>query len=340
MSEVVREGLIIGFSPEEQVERKNEVITLDEEQTEVVDYQGSQMVVAGPGSGKTRVLTEKARRLYSAGKSILCICFTRAAASEMRTRIPNIPSTTIHAYCHGTVGWKDEWGYEGLLWRFRNSEDKTRYDWILIDECQDLNPIEFDIAMSLVEGHIFAVGDPHQSIYGFQGALGPTVSDLLKKNGCIEKVLHNNYRSSEKIVGKLNKIFERELVGKGPRDIGTSSILFRTNDVMFWVSGQLKKAGVPHTIVVSSSSDSDEKSRSVLGSSSLKLSTIHGAKGHEFDRVVLFDWYPDFKNDEEIRVYYVAMSRASKSFLEFSNIKDVLAFAEPYKKESSIMVFG
>lgn len=335
-----REGLIIGFDQDEKAERKKEVITLDEEQTEVVEYQGSQMVVAGPGSGKTRVLTEKARRLFNEGKNIICICFTRAAASEMRSRIPNIPSTTIHSYCNGTVGWKEEWGYEGLLWRFRNSEDKTRFDWVLIDECQDLNPIEFDIAMSLVGGHIFAVGDPHQSIYGFQGALGPTVSDLLKKNGCIEKVLHNNYRSSEKIVQKLNKIFDRDLVGKGPRDIGTSSILFRTNEVMFWVSKELKNSGIPHTIVVSSSSDTEEKSRSVLGASSLKLSTIHGAKGHEFDRVVLFDWFPSFKDEEEIRVYYVAMSRASKSFMELSTIKDILSFAEPYKRESSIMVFG
>lgn len=44
---------------------------LDKEQQEVVDYDGSTFVVAGPGSGKTRTLTEKARKLYNSGENLL-----------------------------------------------------------------------------------------------------------------------------------------------------------------------------------------------------------------------------------------------------------------------------
>jgi superfamily I DNA/RNA helicase len=48
----------------------------------------------------------------------------------------------------------------------------TKYDFIFIDECQDLSKSQFAIATKYgkKEGRILAVGDPKQSIYGFTGA--------------------------------------------------------------------------------------------------------------------------------------------------------------------------
>jgi len=69
------------------------LVLLDPEQTTAVEHRdGPMLVVAGAGSGKTRVLTERVVRLIRKGilpSQILAVTFTRKAASEMRTRVAN-----------------------------------------------------------------------------------------------------------------------------------------------------------------------------------------------------------------------------------------------------------
>lgn len=69
---------------------------------------GPSAVFAGPGSGKTRVVTLRAAHLVSQGKSILVTTFTNDATQEMRKRLqmlidPAIVQratiTTLHALC-------------------------------------------------------------------------------------------------------------------------------------------------------------------------------------------------------------------------------------------------
>jgi len=295
---------------------------LSSEQQGVVDSNESLVVVAGPGSGKTRVLTEKARQLMNDGHSILCLCFTRSAAREMSERVPMLPATTIHSYCCGVVGWNDAWEYRGLLYRFMLTGDKDRYDWVLLDECQDVNELELDVVTSLVGGKLFAVGDPYQSIYGFQGAMGAKVMEYLAILGCGVEVLHDNYRSAPHVVKRLNEVYDRKLVSKGVKDTGLTAILCRRNDDVFYVSNELKGRSIPHRIRLSAEV-SENRERDIVGESNLRLMTIHCAKGHEFDKVVLFDWYPD-NDGEEKRVYYVAMSRASKHFVIANSIDELL----------------
>lgn len=82
---------------------------LNEEQKKaVLQKDGYILVLAGAGSGKTRVLTARVAHLIEQGVSpynILAITFTNKAASEMKERISNIVynadvwTSTFHSFC-------------------------------------------------------------------------------------------------------------------------------------------------------------------------------------------------------------------------------------------------
>lgn len=83
---------------------------LDEYQHKCVYSDDSKLiVVAGAGSGKTRVLTERIKRLLLEGvcpSSVVAITYTNAAADEMKERLSSVPGIkgcfigTIHSYAN------------------------------------------------------------------------------------------------------------------------------------------------------------------------------------------------------------------------------------------------
>lgn len=85
---------------------------LSAKQQQIVEHMdGAMLVKAGPGSGKTRVLTERIKYLLSAKKrgKVLALTFSNMAAEEMRSRLENDPQVgeaiervtigTIHSFC-------------------------------------------------------------------------------------------------------------------------------------------------------------------------------------------------------------------------------------------------
>ncbi len=93
---------------------------LNSQQLTAVTYTGGPSVIlAGAGSGKTRVLTYKAMYLLESNtarpEGILMLTFTNKAAREMKQRISNeqITARTFHSFCvlllrrYGTAGSRD-----------------------------------------------------------------------------------------------------------------------------------------------------------------------------------------------------------------------------------------
>jgi DNA helicase II / ATP-dependent DNA helicase PcrA len=85
-------------------------IRLSATQRQVVEFgDGPLLVVAGPGTGKTRVLTERVRRLLSISREhfrVLALTFTNKAAREMEERLDDLGELgnrtfigTLHGFC-------------------------------------------------------------------------------------------------------------------------------------------------------------------------------------------------------------------------------------------------
>lgn len=94
-----------------------------------------------------------------------------------------------------------------------------RYKRILIDEFQDTDPLQLEIASQLAgvngagdharPGTLFVVGDPKQSIYRFRRADPRVIGELPKKIGAETVFLKNTFRSNSGIVDWVNELFEK-----------------------------------------------------------------------------------------------------------------------------------
>lgn len=91
---------------------------------------------------------------------------------------------------------------------FREREDilrawQKKYQYILIDEFQDINRIQYEIIkmLALPENNLFIVGDDDQSIYRFRGAEPGIMLNFDKDYPNARRVLLNlNYRCSGEVV--------------------------------------------------------------------------------------------------------------------------------------------
>ncbi len=100
-----------------------------------------------------------------------------------------------------------------------------RFHYILVDEYQDTNQLQYDIILPLLndlqQGNLFIVGDPKQSIYGFRNAnvavFERTKQDLIRHAGArADVVLEESFRPLRSIVAFVNLLFSRVLGSAGP----------------------------------------------------------------------------------------------------------------------------
>jgi DNA helicase-2/ATP-dependent DNA helicase PcrA len=117
--------------------------------------------------------------------------FTRYEAERTRRRLLDFDDLIVS--CADALAGDSEFA-DSIRWRTRH---------LFVDEMQDVNPAQFRLltAMLADEPDLFVVGDPNQSVYGFNGA-DPTLLDRLPEilRGTAVIRLDENHRCTPQVV--------------------------------------------------------------------------------------------------------------------------------------------
>ena len=162
-----------------------------------------------------------------------------------------------------------------------------QYKYVLVDECQDTNQIQYELINKVSEIHknVFMVGDEDQLIYSFRSSDIEILKDFeTRANEII--ILNENYRCNKEILGAANKLIafnqdrlEKDLVShidanmkviykdfinqtdeafevstrikqlnlKG-ESFDSMAVLYRNNNQMYAIEKVLAKEKIPYTV--------------------------------------------------------------------------------------------
>jgi len=107
-----------------------------------------------------------------------------------------------------------------------------RYDWLVVDEAQDLNPPQMSLVLKSTRGagHVIAAGDPAQAIYEFRGAGRDSMRDLATQLGGVRELpLSISYRCSQAVVAYVQRFVPRIQAAPGAPE---GSVAVRTYEDM------------------------------------------------------------------------------------------------------------
>ena len=95
---------------------------------------------------------------------------------------------------------------------------KNLYKYILVDEYQDTNAVQFRLLYMLAgdDGNLCVVGDDDQSIYGWRGAEVRNILEFDKVFKNVKEIkLEGNYRSGKSILSIANRLIENNTYRRG-----------------------------------------------------------------------------------------------------------------------------
>ncbi|WP_027250445.1 UvrD-helicase domain-containing protein [Planktothrix agardhii] len=83
------------------------------------------------------------------------------------------------------------------------------FKFVLVDECQDLNAAQLELALSLAadNGRLLFVGDPRQAIMGFAGADNESYNKIVERTNATELPLSVCYRCPQSVIKLVKSLY-------------------------------------------------------------------------------------------------------------------------------------
>jgi len=330
--------------------RRQARITLDAQQAAAATLPVADvLVLSGPaGSGKTLVLAGRARYLASRHPDwrIAVICYNNALVHYLRGLVDGYPNVVVSTFGKFSYGLGFKISLEGGehaaadLAAAKAKGIRSVIDALLIDEAQDFDDSWIAFAVATVRsacGGCVLAGDPRQTLY--RDRAEPALPD---GRWVTKLALDRSYRSTRQILAAaattqppgpmplpdglldgppVSLIWAgswdeqataaaweiSRMLESGERSAQDIAVLLtQWRGTLRRLRAALENAGVPYLVI-------DRKNAATFDSRSpeVKLMTVHGAKGHEFDVVVLFGLEAlRHGEDRDGSVAFVGMTRA------------------------------
>lgn len=185
-------------------------------------------VLAGPGSGKTRILVHKIASLLLMEdvkhEQMLMLTFSRSAALEFKMRLLDLIGNaalfveikTYHSYCFNLLGQigdinKSKDVIKRTVEKIKANEIEVNAitkSVLVIDEAQDMDESEYQLIKELMHRNeklrVIIVGDDDQNIYEFRGANSIHLKNFTNSDHTTKYDLLRNYRSRPNLVDFFN----------------------------------------------------------------------------------------------------------------------------------------
>lgn len=252
---------------------------------------------------------------------------------------------TVHGYAHyllskhgiSTHHLTSESNFDGLFELvMENPQVVEPIGFLALDESQDSSNQQYEFIFEmLAPTAFFAVGDVRQNIYGFAGANPKRIMALTRDDEVMVYNLTENYRNGSEIIhfsndiankmkdiprtpvkamrGTTGKVIQTNgtaflsMIAKDPSKYGDWAILCRSNAKMFKIMGQLRAKGIP-CLTFKQAQGSNADLADMMAENSVKVLTVHSAKGLEFEKVVVAE--QSWRSEDDRKLMYVAATRA------------------------------
>ncbi len=292
---------------------------LNENQRAAVDYiDGPVMVVAGPGTGKTELLSMRTANILkqtdTLPENILCLTFTESGASAMRERLLSIIGKdaykvaihTFHSFGSEVMSQNRDFFYQGA--EFRPADELSTYEIIrsIFDELDYKNPLSAKASgdyiylkdtlrtiselkkSGLTSQELLTILDENDhALDGFESQLADVFSQKISKDTASKLELFvpniDDYVTESSIgsIRSIAKIIAESLRAATSEALETNS----TKPITRWRNTWLKKNDA--NAFVFKSRTKQEKLRAAAGIYHAYLTRMREASLYDFDDMIL-----------------------------------------------------
>ncbi len=203
----------------------------------IIDSEDEREILAGIASDK-RGLTRKLALIEAYKQGLICDEVPEYFARyEKELRVRGV--FDLNDLIYAPVMLFRE--YPDLLREYRN-----RYQWLLVDEYQDINARQYELIMLLGGDvpNLFVIGDPDQSIYGFRGSDVRFIERLRKDLPGIKLIrLQRSYRCPEPVLKMAGQVLQKSEFLDGIPDDRKIQVQSAETDASEadWIAAQIER---------------------------------------------------------------------------------------------------